>query len=346
MITYDHATKVFTDTSVGTAVSFMYSDQTATGANYDINLASEYDIYPLYKDGIMPQEAAEVWLTSKIGCLIPELSLKASVADLENKPLYRFYAFLATRYLLEHYADYYNDADCDKRVFLILERASLPKGISHEWYFYGLYHQGLFLKPDKINALTNNALPNKVKCKLCATYLRQSSYIREYFERYYYETDIIRLFLYSYQIIEILIDDVLIDKLNEMINKCTKGELSLRSNIDESTELSRIKKLLIDTQTISRPNLNQDCLDFLLLIGRSRNSIQEFPDSFYQVRNTLTHRLRLVIGNAAALNGLQKINEGFELLLLDILATYHSSTKMTLNTAYTFFKDLMTEKNL
>ena len=347
MIAYDHVTNEFSDTINGRIVTipFQYSNQTATGSIYDINKASDYDIVPLYKNGITSIEAAEVLLTSRIGCLIPELSLKTPIAEIENKPLFRFYAFLATRYLLENYDDYYSDADCDKRVFLIVEKTNITNVFSLVDFCYGLYYQGLYLRSDKTNTLCNNALPNRIKCKTCVTYLKQNTYILSYLDNLFYESDVIRLFLYGYQIIEILIDDVLIDKLNDMINKCTKGELSLRSNIDESTELSRIKKLLTDTQTINRPNLNQDCINFLLLIGRTANSIQGFPDSLYQVRNALVHRLRLLLGNTVALNELKKVNEGFELLLLDILSSYHPSTTLTLDTEYTFFKDILMEKS-
>ena len=347
MIAYDHVTNEFSDTINGRIVTipFQYSNQTATGSIYDINKASDYDIVPLYKNGITSIEAAEVLLTSRIGCLIPELSLKTPIAEIENKPLFRFYAFLATRYLLENYDDYYSDADCDKRVFLIVEKTNITNVFSLVDFCYGLYYQGLYLRADKTNTLCNNTLPNRIKCKTCVTYLKQNTYILSYLDNLFYESDVIRLFLYGYQIIEILIDDVLIDKLNDMINKCTKGELSLRSNIDESTELSRIKKLLTDTQTINRPNLNQDCINFLLLIGRTANSIQGFPDSLYQVRNALVHRLRLLLGNTVALNELKKVNEGFELLLLDILSSYHPSTTLTLDTEYTFFKDILIEKS-
>ncbi len=66
MIAYDHVTNELSDTINGRIVTipFQYSNQTATGSIYDINKASDYDIVPLYKNGITSIEAAEVLLTS------------------------------------------------------------------------------------------------------------------------------------------------------------------------------------------------------------------------------------------------------------------------------------------
>lgn len=348
MITYDPVLKEFRKTIDGavSSLKFVYSDQDVSGNVYDIHKTSDYEIIEMYRDGVTAIEAAEVMVKQRIGCLIPELSLKTQIPEIENKSIYRFYSFLATSHLLEYYDEIFDDAHCDKRIFLIIEKANLPKHIEAYDCSLGLYWQGLYFDPNKINTIaTSDPLPNKVKLKICSQYLRHDQYILKFLKRHIYESNPIKYFLYAYQIIEILIDDVLVDKLNEMIMKCGRGDLSLRSNIEESTELKRFRKILELTKTQDRPNLNSDCRLFLSLVGRDLQLLQPFPDSLYQVRNTIVHRLRLVEGNVNVLNSLMKVNEGFELLLLDILPVYYHKSSLTLHTELSFFKDIYMEKN-
>lgn len=151
------------------------------------------------------------------------------------------------------------------------------------------------------------------------------------------------VFQYLYQVIEILIEEELINRLETMLNDFKDGKTSIRDSqtaLGNATEIKRIEKIFsgsgirvvktdkigdgveeapaaaIDTGAEIAGELHRLCNDFMVSKGREG---YDFPNSFYQFRNMMVHRLRLVHRDTEQVRA---INEIFEIAIYFLLSRY------------------------
>lgn len=328
-IEYDIITRSFVDIDSGCSWPFLYGDKFASGANFNLSAVSDYHFCYLYKEKIKPDECVEISLKDRIGYLIPLTAITNFQLPTEyaTKPI-RWYVFLAQYHSLQvpPPIDYPDDVVC-----AVLSKADFPKGFSYDEKRFkcSLLSDGYTEKWRQRNSLLFSNPPQKlVKAKVrpCSAYLSSETYISELVHTHIYESSPIKYFLWLYQTFEILMEDVVMDTFLNEIVKSGNGDLNMRGKMSENTEFDRMKKILELTGVTHNQNFHNDCLTFLLKVGKDRRYIQAFPDSLYQVRNTLVHRLRRVYGDSDAIALLKKVNEYFELLVFEILYKYKKSS--------------------
>lgn len=86
-----------------------------------------------------------------------------------------------------------------------------------------------------------------------------SSYIDDFLSTYIGENNAFILFLFIYQLFELLLDDILITKFKELIDKVDKGTASTRQidrQLQDSTESKRLAAIL-DNSKIKKSKLQE-----------------------------------------------------------------------------------------
>lgn len=278
---------------------------------------------------------------NRLGWLIPVHALFSKEHSYCENVHFAYYAFLAYSVLLRNEEiinklktnnslqktldDLYDNNDS---VIFICEDISRISFNSMDALNPDLYKYGYFKK--KCDC-TREIIKHKVlylKSISAFFYKNENSHIKKYitdlFDKLFFENNPRMKFLALYQIFEIAMDDLLIDLMSDKIENIKNGSLSLRSInsiFNQQSEFTRISEILrvchldFNEYTI----LNTLCKDFLEKKGYNINNIKEFPDSIYQFRNSLVHRLRWFIEDDQEINS---VNQNFELLIFDILNNY------------------------
>lgn len=128
------------------------------------------------------------------------------------------------------------------------------------------------------------------------------------------------MFLFIYQLYEILLDDVLVTKLKILIGKVENGIASTRQidkQLQDNTESKRLA-LILNNSKINKNNyreIKRLCNDFI----PERENDYNLPECIYQVRNRVVHRFRMVANDEESM---KKINQELLLFTLDLLIKY------------------------
>ena len=323
-------------------IVFLYDDKSSDGKLFDISLFSNYCFIELYNTVIKEEHILEIKIEERIGMIVPFISIINCVSTPFIRTLHSWYLFLATAYYLTKKDDIDSDSDSGIKCFVILEKAKIESECvkDTELIEWALMSDNYYSKPKKNNSLLKSISKKGISLKLISLYLRENTYIREYFRNYIYEPDTIKRFLYSYQIIELLLDDVLIEAFHNNILNCRDGNLSLRSvNTEGLTENSRLNTILDKIGRKSNSEFDAACKDFLKLAGRNTDKLGSFPDSLYQVRNYIVHRLRFIV-NSPLEKGLTTINDYFELFIFSIVESYNKNSKIDMENRFWFYKTI------
>lgn len=345
MLSYDTTKKLFISKSgdIEYSMPFLYLDENSSGERFDVNAISERNIVvELYKSPLGKEDVSTIVYSDgeRIGGIIPHSALIESCENLKKGHfILRWYAFVATSYAVEYYQTPEQDPQIGTRAFLILSKSDLEdKKISIVDCAWALAHESFYLKSDKSNSLSEVSKA-KIKLLQSSNYLRGNNYIKDYLTDYLYEADSIKCFLYHYQVIEMLMDDCLMNKLNTAIIQCYNGNLSKRSNNELGTEISLFNELLEKSKLKQNPDFDVACKEFLKAVDKDLSLVKEFPDSLYQVRNTIVHRMRKVI-NDDVMSLLDAINDYFEFLNIEIIHAYNNKSKLVYGDFYDFSKEM------
>lgn len=344
MLRYNAIEHKFIKKDDGLELPFLYNDNTSEGNLFDISRYKNYIFIELYNTAIKEDSIYELKIKERIGVILPLASIVNFVSSVSGSFLFEWYLFLGTAYYLLNKDRIDVDPSFTGMCFAILEKEKL-KGESVkdvELIKWALTSENYYSQAEKVNSLlvpvTNKS--QKIKLNLCSSYLSGNSYVKFFYEQYLYEKDVIKRFLYCYQIIELLLDDVLIETLHQNILKCHSGNLSLRSNMDSITESIRFNRILEKTnQNNKNQNFDAACKDFLKNAGKDISQVNQFPDSLYQVRNCIVHRLRYIV-NTILEQDLAVIDDYFELLINNILADYNKKNKFNIDDHLWFYKEM------
>ena len=127
-----------------------------------------------------------------------------------------------------------------------------------------------------------------------------------------------------YQIIELLIEDILIYSLEDTIRLFKDKKIytrSLRERISKvESEKDRILILIEKCELHSEDynSLHEKCVAFLVKKGRENVN---FPESLYSVRNFIVHDYRFIV-EETELAEINDINALFEMFVLDLIIKY------------------------
>ena len=325
--------------SVTLLISFPFGDKDSHGNVFEVGEDNTFSFQEWTKD-VAENDIHCVKVISnekgiqnyRIGWLFPYAALTSTEHDFAENPHFLFYAFhayveiLKDRQVLNRllegvsFESIIDEKVANNKNVLIIENTNLLqntklKELELSLYMYG-YTQGVSINSSKFLQSVNDDV-NTIVLRRCKDVLKPqsssyiSSYIDDFLSTYIGENNAFILFLFIYQLFELLLDDILITKLKELIDKVDKGTASTRQidrQLQDSTESKRLAAIL-DNSKIKKANyksLKKLCNDFI----PERENDFDLPECIYQVRNRVVHRFRMVANDEMAM---KNINE--ELLL-------------------------------
>lgn len=225
-----------------------------------------------------------------------------SFRDVVNSDKYKNACLLVT------YNPHYQDAD--------LKRLELPLAK------YGFFRYPLNYKNSQCRKIENAQISIKPSSTIVDNNGKfVESYIDELLEKHLDEQRPFIKFLYLYQVIEVMLNKVLIKRLEDFLAELKTPTGSIRELSDElknkNSEISRWDEI---EKKATLSDLDFSTLDSLCcsFVGKTAGELTH-PNSIYKVRNHLTHRFRIAVQNESDIH---KINEVFELYLFDLLTRY------------------------
>lgn len=334
--------------SVTLLISFPFGDKDSHGNVFEVGEDNTFSFQEWTKD-VAENDIHCVKVISyengaqnyRIGWLFPYAALTSTEHDFAENPHFLFYAFhayveiLKDRQVLNRllegvsFESIIDEKVADNKNVLIIENTNLLqntilKELELSLYMYG-YTQGVSINSSKFLPCVNDG-NNTILLRRCKQILNPqsasyiSTYVDEFLSIYIGENNAFILFLFIYQLFELLLDDVLITKLKELIDKVDKGTASTRQidrQLQDSTESKRLAAIL-DNSKIKKANyksLKKLCNDFI----PERENEYDLPECIYQVRNRVVHRFRMVANDEMAM---KNINEELLLFTLDLLIRY------------------------
>lgn len=225
-----------------------------------------------------------------------------SFRDVINSDKYKDACLLGT------YKPHYSDAE--------IKKLELPLAK------YGFYkHPQSFVNSrcSKINKWLIELTPSSTIVDNAGNFIEP--YVEELLKHHLSEPRPFIKFLYLYQVIEVFLNKVLIKRLEDFLVELKSPTGSIRELSDElknkNTEISRWDEIeaKASLKGLDYPELDNLCCKF---VGRDDGTLSH-PNSIYKVRNHITHRFRIAVQNE---DDIHKINELFELYLLDLLTRY------------------------
>lgn len=329
-------------------IPFPFDDKDSNGVLFEIGEDDSFTLQEWTKN-VAENDIHCVKVTSKepgindfrIGWLFPYVSLISTEHDFAENPHFLFYAFHAYVEILkdenvvnqlmigESFENIVNKKVAENKNVLIIENANLKqdtklKELELSLFTYGYTH-GLSIETFKLLSCSQDA-NNTIILRRCKQILNQerttyiSPYIDDFLSKCIGEGNPFILFLFIYQLYEILLDDVLVTKLKILIDKVENGIASTRQidkQLQDTTESKRLA-MILDNSKINKNNyreIKKLCNDFI----PERENDYNLPECIYQVRNRVVHRFRMVANDEVSM---KKINQELLLFTLDLLIKY------------------------
>lgn len=322
-------------------IKYPLQDKDNKGNQFKENV-DEYDYKIFYKKDFKENEIYQIIennIGKRIGWIFPISSIISTSHDFADNSHYCRYAFLAYMLLLQNEI---SDQDiCDKEfneiintqyffsdAIILIYKKELIKDILDfklENYYASLYEYGYYIKPNYANP--HIKIPKsgeRITLQSVSECIVSDKYIEHFWEMLCIEKHPIVKFHILYQIIELLIEDVLIFSLEDTINQFKNKKIytrSLRERIKKvEAEKDRISILIekCSTEYDRYKELHEECISFLTKRGREEVG---FPDSIYSVRNFIVHDYRF-IADDNALKEIEDINYLFETFVLNLIIHY------------------------
>ena len=303
--------------------------------------SSDYDYKILYKKNYKENDIYQVidgGLEKRIGWIFPISSIISTSHDFANNPHYCRYAFLAHIFLLQNeisdqdiidkdFNDIVDELYSDDTIIFIYKK-SLTKEIENfkiESYFASLCEYGYYIIHDYENPnIKEPKSKNRIQLYRMSEDIVSNEYMPRFFGMLCQEKHPIIKFHILYQVIELLIEDILISSLEDTIKQFRDKKIytrSLRERISKiEAEKDRISMLVEKCGIICDDynELHEKCISFLTKRGRENI---DFPMSIYSLRNFIVHDYRFII-DETELNEISTINGFFEMLILDLIIKY------------------------
>lgn len=330
---------------------YLFMDKDTAGALLDINKRDNFIIKILHKKDVPENEILNIFtkqedcngqlIDKRIGWIIPFSSLISIEHDYVNNIHFGYYAFYAYANLINNSEVimslkqgksfnaiinqlYIENKDC---VMFIVEKDNIPTLQSLECYEISMYQHGYYRDYYRVNPHhIHPKSPNEVYLKKTSEIFYsenkyQEDYIKSFIHYWYFESNPKIRFFLLYQMIEILMDDIMINQLQKQLNDYKLGKAATRgldSLIKANTELSRIKKMieLSQLKISDYENLHKECDNYL--VNKGHDTVA-FPESLYHFRNLIVHRFRWIISDEETVN---KINDLMEIFLFDVIINY------------------------
>lgn len=344
---YDRANKsflIFDQPGIESArIEFPFEDH-CKNLNFEDEDIANYTFSIYFKNKVKETDCYNLFLHDetvqgnkvRIGWGIPLSTLVTEDDDLRCNPHLSCYVFLAYRHLfaLPDFAeivDYKSFSEAlssyiSPDACLVITNngridANILARLELSFARHGFYKNPLCYENNAVR------LPNNKKIVLFQTADIQDavgnyidSYFLEFISKHITESLPLIRFLYLYQIMEVLFNRVLVQKLKSLLKDIEQDNGSTRELSEElkgQTEYARweVIEKRAGMQNADYGDLDAKCNAFL---GRTNNLLPH-PNSVYQVRNHITHRFRKVIAKA---NEINEICDLFELYLLDLLINY------------------------
>lgn len=336
---------------------FPFCDKNKNGDIHTIENYSNMCCRLLHKHKVPENEIIQAFVKKKneygklkntrIGWLIPISALISVEHDYFDDIHFGYYAFYCYIYLLnnpivlsllkegrdffeilnELYIEPSTIADKDSVLF-VCERDNIPTNMTIDSYEVSLYQFGYYKKWKETNPKCRKIDKKIILEATSNVFICEGRYLDEYIESYvnelfFEDNQKIRFFL-LYQLVEIVIDDIMINQLNKQLSDYKKGVVSTRgldTLVKVNTELQRIKKM-IEISHISEEkyrDIHSICDKYLQ--NKGHESVG-FPESLYHFRNMLVHRFRWVLKDELTI---KDVNDLLEILMFDILINYHTN---------------------
>lgn len=213
-------------------------------------------------------------------------------------------------------------------LLFFIYKKSLTKEIENfkiESYFASLCEYGYYIIHDYENPnIKEPKSKNRIQLHRMSEDIVSNEYMPRFFGMLCQEKHPIIKFHILYQVIELLIEDILISSLEDTIKQFRDKKIytrSLRERISKiEAEKDRISMLVEKCGIICDDynELHEKCISFLTKRGRENI---DFPMSIYSLRNFIVHDYRFII-DETELNEISTINGFFEMLILDLIIKY------------------------
>lgn len=326
---------------------FLFTDKNVNGDLHKVENYSNFLIKIMHKENVLENEILQAFVTKerckkRIGWIIPVSALISEEHDFAQDSHFGYYAFYIYVFFLsqESIQKKLKDGNDFKTVInelyiegsdsviFICEKSNIPELNSLDCFDISLYKYGYYKKFYRLNPYHDSFNGSKKITleKISDVFFDNDKYDNpdiEFFvnEMYFEKNQKLRFFI-LYQLIEILIDDIMINQLEKQLENFKKSKVSTRELdklIKTKTELSRIEKMM-ELSKISPDKyseLNDSCNTYL----KSKGQIEfKFPESLYKFRNMVIHRFRSVINDDKEF---EIVNNLMELFLFDVLINYH-----------------------
>lgn len=222
-------------------------------------------------------------------------------------------------------------------LILILYNPMVKKldfSINNSKVFFNLKYNLFFLDEKSENVFNNNFFKKIEENSILVPTINQftdGAFIFDILPTTYQKSydNMFLKFSVLYQVIEFFIDD-LVEKLIPYVIKNKSTTYDLKNTLNEKlSEKGRIKELFTNCVTFPggndlRDNLNNEVDVIKSWIGYNKD-LNELEKQIYFLRNTIYHNLRTVIDKESFEERLKNINEIFEDVIYNMIATYNCS---------------------
>lgn len=360
-ITYDSGEHAFTLSEgeyFSVEVVFPFIDHRGD-EQFKFPYIGDYELKDYYKINIGENDINVLYVSNKslssndngrVGWSIPYISLISKEHDFALDEHFAEYAFALYVHILSNvgfqnimkdndgdfnvsFNQYYVDSEEDNkisRVAFIAEKNNFTLNLSFDAFDFCMMQYGYSpVKRIAENSKQKSTGSNK-KIDLQRTsldvYSADNKYENEYYGKFLQiisiENEPILSFLYLYQVFEILIESVLVNKLTKLLEKVKHGAASARdfdTYLHNNAEINRLSKICESSgimQSQYAEDLNNECNEYLMRQGQEKVAV---PYGMYHVRNQIVHRFRLFLNEAKAI---KEINESLEMFILELLINY------------------------
>lgn len=346
MIKYDSHRHIFLfeKNNVKESLDFIYDDTYNDGSSFQLQAVPDYRLCKLYKSDINLNYPCSITVRTETKAIVVPFYLLFHTPEdnIELSQMNRLYLFYGCYELINEYIndnkntqfrDIHNDEIDKGWCFMFYRNYTIDKNKDYKRLKNSLSYYGFYTK-EKSNCLTDKN-SKSLNVSLISPYLVNNNYIKDYVEKYIYENDNIERFRLSYQVWELLMDDVVIENYLRNISDCKNGLLNTRAEFQPSTEIQRMNIILSNVGMNNVPNFAAACKD-LLDIVKPRHKSTTFPDVLYQIRNTIAHRYRIFKSNMTdeIKDKFSLVCDYFELFNLELITKYNKNSKIDIDKLY------------
>lgn len=308
-------------------------------------LNAENDVFEVYEKTIDNE---------KIGWIFPVTILESNDNDFANTKNLNNYKYVAYQKLLEidiaikeksNPDEYYKLSEIfkDSIVCLLLHKETTQKIVNFniENYLLSFYNLGYLLfsvggslnsKPIYKNPAFIDEMRNTGKKRVTLIKsnfeISSNNFIYALFREHLLQSEnyLIR-FILLYQVIELLMESEFEYELQRSIDEFTNRTLS-KNDLKEDIITSTNERALIGS-IFNKTNINgelksefiDECNYLFQELKVNKKSKKNLADDIYNLRNVITHNLRILTNKA---DSLLKITEIFERIIIDLLINYQS----------------------